>query len=87
MHERCLRVIYKVKTSSFKEPLERDRSVPVHNRNLHIFAAEMFKVYNNIIALIFTEICNKRNLKYELRHPSHFSVPHEISLYNEMESP
>ena len=56
LHERCLGVIYNDKISSFKELLERDGSVPIHNRNLQILATEIFKVYNNRAPSIFTEI-------------------------------
>ena len=59
LHARCLRVIYNGKISSFKELLERDSSVPIHNRNLKILAIEIFKVYNNIAPPIFTDIFNK----------------------------
>ena len=41
----------------------------------------MFKVYNNI-----SEIFNKRNPNYQLRHTSHFSVSPVRSLYNGTES-
>ena len=60
LHERCLRVIYNDKISSFKELLEKDGSVPIHNRNLQILPTEMFKVYNNIAPPIFTDIFKKR---------------------------
>ena len=86
LHERCLRVIYNDKILSFKELLERDRSVPIHNRNLQILATEMFKVYNHIALPIFTEIFNKRNPNYQLRHTSHFSFPPVRSVYNRTES-
>ena len=43
LHERCLRVIYNDKISSFKELLERDGSVPKHNRNLQILATGCLK--------------------------------------------
>ena len=83
--ERCLRVMYTDKISSFKELLERDGSVQRRNRNLQILATEMFKVYNNIAPPIFTEIFNKRNPNYQLRHISHFSIPPVRSVYNETE--
>ena len=86
LHERCLRVIYNDKISSFKELLERDRSVPIHSRNLQILATGMFKVYNNIAPPIFTEIFDKRNPNYQLRHTSHFSIPPVRSVYNGTES-
>ena len=85
LHERYLRVIYNDKISSFKELLETDGPVPIHSRNLQILATEMFKVYNNIAPPIFTEIFNKRNPNYQLRHISHFSIPPVRSVYNEPE--
>ena len=87
VHERCLHVIYNDKIPSFKELLERDRSVPVHNRNLQILVTEMFKVYNNITPPIFTGIFNKRNPNYHQRHTSHFSIPPVRSVYNGTEKP
>ena len=82
LHERCLRVIYNDKISSFKELLERDGSVPIHNRNLQILTTGMFKVYNNIALSIFTQIFNKRNPNYQLRHTSHYSIPPGRSVYD-----
>ena len=38
LHERCSRVIYNDKISSFKKLLERDGSIPIHNRNFQILA-------------------------------------------------
>ena len=111
LHERCLCVIYNNTISSFKELLDKDWSVLIHNRNLqtlalcemctdtefflvrvfphsdwirrdtifgrfsHSVAIEMFKVYSNIGPPIFTEIFNKWNRNYQLRHTLHFSVP------------
>ena len=34
LHERCLRVIYNDKTSSFEQLLENDNSVSIHHRNI-----------------------------------------------------
>ena len=42
----------------------------------------MFKVYNNIAPPIFTEIFNKRNPNYQLRHTSQFSIRRIRSVYN-----
>ena len=86
LHERCLRVMYNDKISSFKELLKREGSVPVHNRNLQIVATEMFKVCINIAPPIFTEIFNKQNLNYQLRPTSHFSVLPVRSVCNGTES-
>ena len=86
LHERFLCVIYNDKILSFKELLERDGSVPIHNRNPQILATEMLKVYNNIVPPIFTAIFNKQNTNYQLRHTSHFSVPPIRGVYNGTES-
>ena len=45
----------------------------------------MFKIYN-IAPSTFTEIFNKRNLNYQLRHTSVFSIPPVKSVNNGTES-
>ena len=56
LHEKCLRIVYSDKTSSFEELLEKDRSATIHTRNLQVLATEMFKVYRNLSPNIVTEI-------------------------------
>ena len=48
LHERCLRIIYNDKQSSFIKLFEKDNSVSIHQRNLQILAIEMFKVSNGL---------------------------------------
>ena len=48
LHERCLRLCYGDKSTSFEKLLEQDKSVTTHTRNLQILATEMLKVYRNI---------------------------------------
>ena len=48
LHERCLRIVYSDKTSSFEKLLEKDGSATIHTRNLQTLATEMFKVYKNL---------------------------------------
>ena len=55
LHERCLRIIYNDKTSTFKELLEKDNSVSIHYRNIKALAIEMYKVDNGMSP----EIMNK----------------------------
>ena len=43
-HERCLRIIYNSKTSTFKKQVENGRSVSIHTRKLQFLDLEMFKV-------------------------------------------
>ena len=48
LYERCLGLIYNGKKSSFKQLLEIDSSVSVHDRNLRALATEMYKIYHGI---------------------------------------
>ena len=49
INERCLRLIYSDKQSSFETLLEKDGSVSVHNRNLQILTNEMYKIKNDFL--------------------------------------
>ena len=42
LHERCLRIIYNDKQSSFTELLNKDNSVSIHIRNIQRLAIKMF---------------------------------------------
>ena len=44
LHERALRIVYRNDALTFKELLELDNSVTIHERNLQRLATEMFKV-------------------------------------------
>ena len=41
LNERCLRIVYNDKQSSFNELLEKDGSVSIHTRNTQMLATEM----------------------------------------------
>ena len=56
LHERCLRIVYSDKTSSFKKLLKKDGSVTIHTRNLQTLATEMFKVYKNLSPAIIADL-------------------------------
>ena len=51
-----LRIVYKEHFSSFEEPLSKDKSVPVHQRNLQILATEMHKILNGLSSDIMQDI-------------------------------
>ena len=60
LHERCLRIIYSDKISTFKELLEKDNSASIHYRNIQALAIEMYKVANGVSPEIMNEIFQLR---------------------------
>ena len=56
LHEKCLRIVYSDKTSSFEELLDKYRSATILKRNLQVLATEMFKDYRNLSPNIVAEI-------------------------------
>ena len=54
LHERCMRLIYGDKMSSFEELLEQDKSVSIHTRNLQMLTTEILKVHQNMSLPIFS---------------------------------
>ena len=56
LHERCLRLVYNDKQSSFNELLEKDGSVSIHTRNIKILATEMYKLVNNLSPPIMNRV-------------------------------
>ena len=87
LHERCLRIIYNDKQSSFTELLNKDSSVSIHIRNIQSLIIEMFRfvnglsppLTNNIFKLMVANLCNVRQI-------SEFSGPIVNSVYHETES-
>ena len=68
-HERCLRVIYNDKSSSYDELLLKDGSVSIHHRNIQNLATEMFKVKNDFSPKIVTDIfLQQAQTQSNLRH-------------------
>ena len=87
LHERCLRIIYSDKQSSFESLLEKDGSVSIHNRNIQILATEMFKIKNDMSPEIMTELFEQRNEHhYNLRNNLHFITPQIRTVYHGSES-
>ena len=56
LHEKCLRIVYSDKTSSFEELFDKDGSVTIHTRNLKVLATEIFKASRNLSPNIVAEI-------------------------------
>ena len=86
LHERCLRIVYNNKNSSFKELLEIDKYVPMHIKNLQLLATEMFKVYKNISPPIVRQLFKLKNNDYKLRQFSQFDLLNVKSVFCGTES-
>ena len=82
LHERCSRLLYGDKWSSFEKLLQQDKSVAIHTRNLQILATGVFKVHRNISPLIFGEIFHQRDINYNLRISSDFAIPNVRSVFH-----
>ena len=75
-HERCLRIIYNDKTSSFENLLENDGSVSIHNRNFQVLDTKIFKINRGISPSIVKDIYKqKAEHPYNLRCISQLSAP------------
>ena len=69
LHERCQRIIYSDKKSSFEALLGKDSFVSIHNRNLQLLAVEMYKASKVLSRPIITELFEKKNdHQHKLRH-------------------
>ena len=76
LHKRCLRIIYKDKTSTFEQLLEKDSSVSIHTRNLRLLAIEMFKVNKDLAPTIINDLFPlKETSNYNLIHKPFFMIP------------
>ena len=87
LRERCLRLIYNDKHSSFEELLEKDNSVSIHHKNLHVLATEMFKVHIKSSPEIMQEVFPlKEQVHYNLRTQTDFEIPHVKTVNYGLES-
>ena len=81
LHERCLRLNYSDKYSSYDNLLEKGNSVSIHHKNIQALAIEMFKVKQKLCPEIIGDIFMERtNNQYNLRNRPHFITPQVHSL-------
>ena len=76
LNERCLRIVYNNKQSSFNELLEKDGSVSIHMRNIQIVATEMYKRINNLSPPIMNRVfkLNSDSLKTLDKLETNFTI-------------
>ena len=74
IHERALRLTYKDNKSSFKQFLEKDHFVKVHQKDLQVLVTETFKVKSNLAPDIMKDVFALKERRYNLRSESnHFT--------------
>ena len=87
LHERCLRLIYCDKNSSYEELLEKDQSDSIHHRNIQNLTREMYMVKNELVPMItanvFTTIPENH---YNLGNYNVFRLPFARTVYHGTES-
>ena len=87
LHERCLRIIYNDKQSSFKMLLEKDSCVSIHDKNIQCLSTEMYKVNNGLSPPIVSNIFTQKNCNpYNLRLNSQYSRSLVRSVFHGTES-
>ena len=74
IHQRVLRIVYDDYSSCFKDLLNKDKSVTIHQRNLQQLAINIFKVKIGIAQIIMNEIFTfVKNSTYNLKSGTHLS--------------
>ena len=81
LHERVLRIVYNDFRSSFKNLLEKGRTVSIHLKNLQKLATEIFQISENFSVPLSELFCQKVNY-YDLRNPYEFSIANVNSVVN-----
>ena len=73
LHERALRIVYKDHFSSFEELRSKDKSVTVHQRNIQILAAEIYRILNGLSPDTMQDIFETKSNYYKTRNATVFS--------------
>ena len=85
--ERCLRLIYNDKKSSFKGLLEKDGSISIHHRTLRTLAVQLFKVFKGLSPVIFAEVFPVgQQSQYNMKNYSYFAMPRAKTVNHGLES-
>ena len=85
--ERCLRLIYNDKKSSYEELLTKDDSVSLHHRNIQALATEFYKIKIGLLPELCTEtFALETESHYNLRWCNDFRIPSILTVYHDSES-
>ena len=85
--ERCLRITYNDKVSTFEQVLEKDSSVTMHTRNLCFLAVDTFKVVKDLARKIMNDLFSlKETNNYNLRRKLFFKITRNKTVRNRFES-
>ena len=78
MNATLLRAVFNDEVNLLVELLGRDNSKTIHQRNIiKMLAAELFKIKNNLLNDIMTQlICKRNSAGYNLRSQTGFSLLH-----------
>ena len=87
LHERCLRLIYNGKNSSYEELLTKDGSFSIRHRNIQALTTEFYKIKNGLSPELFTEIfARETESHYNLRRCNDFRISSIRTVYHGSES-
>ena len=73
LHERLLGIVYKDNISSLEDLLQRDKSFPIHQRNIQSLGIELFKVKGNLSNNIMYDIFQTKKINYNMRSQTDFA--------------
>ena len=74
IQEQALRAMYKTRSASYQEPLDRAKLPTLYNRRLQDIATLMFKVKHSLVPVNISDLFNIKNTQYNLRN-SDFELP------------
>ena len=74
IQKRALRAVYKTRSASYQDLLDRAKLPTLYNRRLQDIATLVFKVKNSLVPVNIFDLFNLKNTQYNLRN-SDFELP------------
>ena len=75
-------MVHNDQTSIFESLLEKDKSVTIHHRNIHMSATEMYKAKNCLSPQIIREIFQVNGGYYSSRNINYFNLTRPNAVHN-----